>query len=617
MRGAAGTAGRRDSAVQRLAQASKVVCHALAGNRRAQLAKALVATENDWKTLAAEVPRTRTVAALASWRGSVDAVAARARYGDARLHAQRAPTGELARRLFDLLEQSRVEALASRDFPGMRYNLAALCHEKWSRAHPEGAIRGVGTGWIETFALLARVPLGAPFPEVAARAFETHWRSWMAPDVAAALESMRQVLDDPEQFARQSLQIVAAVIPAEDDRRAMLRSGASREQPEHNGAATAHTTRPTDDRSESSAARPAGQPTESAGEQHETRDAARARPPHDDRRYEVYTTQFDRISHAGELRDGATLERRRCELDRHAGEHLAGITRWAHRLQRRLLAMQLRSWQFDRDEGRLDAARLARVVTHPLEPLACKQESEIEFPDTVVGLLVDNSGSMRGAPIATAAACAEILGRVLERCGVKTEILGFTTRSWHGGHARRKWVADGCPPHPGRIADLQHVIYKSADEPWRRARPRLGLMLEGDLLKENIDGEALLWAADRLQRRMEPRRILIVISDGAPLDEATLAANGAEFLDRHLRAVIERIERFSPLELLAVGIGHDVTAYYRRAVTLDSAAQLGEALVTQLIDLLASPRRQSRQRPKWTQNIAREARGTPERQEGM
>lgn len=587
---------RRASGAQKLAQASRVVCRALAGSRGGRGVGA-TALELDWKLPTAEVPSAPTPLLLASWRGRVDAIAARARYGDPASHSRLAPIGEASRKLFDLLEQNRVEALASREFPGMRNNLAALCHEKWSRARPEGAIRGVGTGYIETFALIARVPLGAPLPEIAFREIDPQWRSWMAPQVAESLETLGRLIEDPEKFARQSLHIVAFVVSS-DTARQPTPSGDARKQPDDIVSRPTQAAQPGSDRGESSVLQSAGagQHSESAHGREEAADAARNQLSHVDPWYDVYTREFDRVAAASDLRDADTLDRRRRELDRHKGTHLADITRWAHRLQRRLLALQLRSWIFDRDEGLVDAARLARVVTRPLEPLAYKEESQIEFPDTLVSLLVDNSGSMRGASIANAAACAEILGRVLERCGVSTEILGFTTGSWNGGRARRKWAAAGCPPRPGRIADLLHVIYKSADEPWRRARRKLGLMLEDDLLKENIDGEALLWAADRLQRRVESRRILIVISDGAPLDEATLAANGVEFLDRHLRAVIERLDHSSALELLAIGIGHDVTTYYRRAVNLGSVEAMGEALVVQLIALLAAPMRRTRQR---------------------
>lgn len=580
----------RGAPSQRLAQASQVLCHALARADRTQASRPIFVRQGKLAMLLAEPPHARSSAALASWRGRVDAVAARARYSDPRVHAAWKPTGELAGQLFELLEQNRVEALASRDFPGMRSNLAALYHERWDRARPEGAIRGVGTGWVETLALLARLPLGAPLPDMAARVLEKQWQSWMKPGAAAALRTMAGLLHEQERYARQSLQIISTEIQSDEEQHS-IRPDEPRERPEQTEPSQLHAPPLRVDEGELSTVRRA-----ESGGHHSEADGKGPEVSHDQPSYRAYTTQFDRVSQAADLCDGTTLERRRHELDQQASATLKAITRWAHRLQRRLLALQLRSWQFDCDEGLLDASRLVRIATRPLEPLAYKQETDSEFPDTIVSLLVDNSGSMRGAPIRMAAACAEVLGRVLERCGVKTEVLGFTTQSWDGGKARRKWAADGCPPHPGRVADLQHVIYKSADEPWRRARRQLGLMLDDDLLKENIDGEALLWATERLRQRIEPRRILIVISDGAPLDEATLAANGPEFLDRHLRSVVEWLERCAPLELLAIGIGHDVNAYYARAVKLDSLEQLGEALVMQLSDLLARPQRRSIQK---------------------
>jgi cobaltochelatase CobT len=301
--------------------------------------------------------------------------------------------------------------------------------------------------------------------------------------------------------------------------------------------------------------------------------------------YAVFTSAFDQVASASELADAATLQRLRRQLDQHVGQFGARVMRCARQLQRHLLAMQMRSWEFDRDQGVLDAARLTRVITHPLEPLAYMQEAQLRFPDTVVTLLLDNSGSMRGLPIANAAMCAELLGRALERCGVKTEILGFTTRSWGGGRARAQWLTAGRPVHPGRISELLHVVYKSADEPWRRARSCLGLMLDDGLLKENMDGEALLWAHQRLLRRPERRRILLVISDGAPRDDATLEANDAGYLERHLHTVIDGIEARAAVELAAIGIGHDVTRYYRRAITLPGVNVLGEAMAAQLVSL--------------------------------
>jgi len=314
------------------------------------------------------------------------------------------------------------------------------------------------------------------------------------------------------------------------------------------------------------------------------------RPPYDqsNRRlppYHAFVEEFDEVVEAGELSEPDELTRLRGHLDQQLSSMQGVITRLANRLQRRLMAKQLRSWEFDLDEGILDTARLARVVTSPTYPLSYKQEKETTFRDTVVTLLIDNSGSMRGRPISVAAMSTDILARTLERCAVKVEILGFTTRAWKGGCAREKWLADGKPSNPGRLNELRHIVYKAADTPWRRARKNLGLMLREGLLKENIDGEALLWAHQRLLVRHEQRRILMVISDGAPVDDSTLSVNAGNYLDRHLREVIQWIEVASPVELLAIGIGHDVTRYYRRAVTIVDAEQLGGAMTDKLAEL--------------------------------
>src|SRR5438132_1418322 len=305
--------------------------------------------------------------------------------------------------------------------------------------------------------------------------------------------------------------------------------------------------------------------------------------------YKAFTTRFDEIVEADELCDEEELGRLRAYLDQQmAGLHNV-VTRLANRLQRRLLAQQARSWEFDQEEGLLDAARLARVVVNPRHALSFKIERDTEFRDTIVSLLIDNSGSMRGRPIAIAAICADILARTLERCGVATEILGFTTRGWKGGQSREAWLASGRPPSPGRLNDLRHVIYKRGDEPYRRARRNLGLMMREGLLKENIDGEALLWAHNRLIARPEERRILMVISDGAPVDDSTASANGGSYLERHLRQVIEWIERRSTVELIAIGTGHDVPSDSERPVTIMDADQLAGAMVDQLARLFETP----------------------------
>ncbi|HEX8263184.1 MAG TPA: cobaltochelatase subunit CobT, partial [Allosphingosinicella sp.] len=310
-------------------------------------------------------------------------------------------------------------------------------------------------------------------------------------------------------------------------------------------------------------------------------------PPQFD--YRVFTSKYDEVIEAAELCDEAELGRLRAYLDQQLTHLQGAVTKLANRLQRRLMAQQSRSWDFDQEEGLLDAARLARVVVNPAHSLSYKVERETEFRDTVVSLLIDNSGSMRGRPISIAAISADILARTLERCGVKVEILGFTTRAWKGGQSRETWLSQGRPPAPGRLNDLRHIVYKAADEPWRRARRNLGLMMREGLLKENIDGEALLWAHNRLIARSEERRILMVISDGAPVDDSTLSVNSGTYLERHLRQVIGWIEARSPVELAAIGIGHDVTRYYERAVTIMDAEQLGGTLVEQLAALFDKP----------------------------
>jgi cobaltochelatase CobT len=301
--------------------------------------------------------------------------------------------------------------------------------------------------------------------------------------------------------------------------------------------------------------------------------------------YRAFTRQFDEEVSADALCDPEELSRLRQQLDQQLQHLHAVVAKLANRLQRRLLAQQTRAWEFDLEEGMLDSARLSRIIVDPLLALTYKRERDTDFRDTVVTLLIDNSGSMRGRPITVAAMCGDILARTLERCAVKVEVLGFTTRAWKGGQSRESWVAAGKPALPGRLNDLRHIIYKAADTPWRRARKNLGLMLREGLLKENIDGEALLWAYRRLLARPEHRRILMVISDGAPVDDSTLSVNSGNYLERHLRDVIRDIEARELVELIAIGIGHDVTRYYRRAVTIVDAEELGGTMMRKLTEL--------------------------------
>ena len=525
-----------------------------------------------------ELPAVLSPDTLAVARGEVDAVALRLRYCDETVYADHRPEQATARFVYSLLEQVRVEALGSRRMLGVRKDLAALQRSIHSArikdSSPEPAF-----GEIDALLQFVRARLQAPLPSEMTASDKS--RSPLDAEVIGRIDALVPLLDDQAAFALQTRTLIDALDLA------------------GNGAPNIERDRPTAAEQDSSTHRTVsddpkstewdplrGPRTRRARESALDPRSKRNGESGDVAPYHNYTSEFDSIVRPENVCDAEELSELRRLLDDAIPAGLYTTTRLAHRLQRHLIAQQMRSWTFDLEEGLLDSGRLSRVVADPLEPLAFKQESESAFLDTVVTLLIDNSGSMRGQPIFMAAACAEIMGRTLERCGVKSEILGFTTASWRGGRAREAWAADKRPENPGRLSELKHIIYKSADVPWRRARRNLGFMLRPELLKENIDGEALLWAHDRLLARPERRRILMVISDGAPFDDATLAANDERYLDRHLRLVIDWIERRSPVQLMAIGIGHDVTNYYRLACTVSEPDDLGETMIGQLTALL-------------------------------
>jgi len=550
---------------------------------------------------------------VAEARGAADSVALRLRHHDARLHARLAPADADARAVFDALETARIEALGAKAMGGVRDNLARLTE---ARVRGDAIVRARTAEEVPlstAVGLLARERLTGQAPPAAAQPGLKLITSWIEDKAGAELDALALTLDDQAAFAKLSRRLLEdlELAAAEDLTEDQPEEGGDEAEGEQGGGDDAD--REGDDSTpaggdvemrgedaedgesdqDSSAEMELGEDETSAGDElsdsifaHAGRRNWDLAPETD---YKVYTTRFDEIVEAGELCDEEELGRLRAYLDQQMAGLQTVVTRLANRLQRRLLAQQARSWDFDQEEGLLDAARLARVVVNPRHALSFKIERDTEFKDTIVSLLIDNSGSMRGRPIAIAAICADILARTLERCGVQTEILGFTTRGWKGGQSREAWLADGRPASPGRLNDLRHIVYKRADEPYRRARRHLGLMMREGLLKENIDGEALLWAHNRLIARPEERRILMVISDGAPVDDSTASANGGSYLERHLRQVIEWIEKRSTVELIAIGIGHDVTRYYERAVTIMDADQLAGAMVEQLARLFESP----------------------------
>ena len=549
---------------------------------------------------------------VAEARGAADSAALRLRHHDPRLHARSAPVDIDARAVFDALETARVEALGARAMGGVRNNLRHLSE---ARVRSDAIVRARDAEEVPlstAVGLIARERLTGEAPPAAAAAGLKLVAPWIEEKAAAELDALALTLDDQAAFAKLSrrlledLELAAAEEPldeepdeagddAEGDEGGSDDSAEQGEDETPGGGDVEMRGEETEDQNsegDSGQEMEAGEDESASGDEiSESLFAAPGRrnwdlsPPTD---YKAFTTRFDEIVGAEELCDEEELGRLRAYLDQQMGGLSHVVTRLANRLQRRLLAQQARSWDFDQEEGLLDAARLARVVVNPRHALSFKVERETEFKDTIVSLLIDNSGSMRGRPIAIAAICADILARTLERCGVQTEILGFTTRGWKGGQSRESWLSAGRPPNPGRLNDLRHIVYKRGDEPYRHARRSLGLMMREGLLKENIDGEALLWAHNRLIARPEERRILMVISDGAPVDDSTASANGGTYLERHLRQVIEWIEKRSTVELIAIGIGHDVTRYYQRAVTIMDAEQLAGAMVEQLARLFDS-----------------------------
>lgn len=555
-------------------------------------------------------------------RGTADALALNRRYHNGQTHARYAPQGEMARELYEAMETARCEAVGARDMPGTAGNIdVKIKHDALRKGYDQA--KQASDIPLATAAgyLVRHLATGRPLPAGADNAMEL-WRGFIENSAGDTLENLGDKLDDQANFARFARQMISDLgygdqlgddpDSMDDDREDEAEEGSEEEQdPDSTGQ---------DDQDEEEAE---GSPEQSQEEQQDQSQAQVSMDEADDQdlgdeaempegdapmeppapqpvsdadpNYLVYKDTHDEIIGAEDLADPVELERLRAYLDQQLEPLKGAVSRLANKLQRRLQAQQNRSWEFDLEEGTLDAGRLARVVASPTTPLSFKVEKDTEFRDTCVTLLLDNSGSMRGRPISIAAICADVLARTLERCNVKVEILGFTTRAWKGGQAREAWLNDGRPVQPGRLNDLRHIIYKSADAPWRRTRENLGLMMKEGLLKENIDGEALEWAHRRMMARNEARKILMVISDGAPVDDSTLSVNPANYLEKHLRDVIAMVERRKAVELLAIGIGHDVTRYYDRAVTITDVDQLAGAMTEQLAALFDSdPRKRAR-----------------------
>ncbi|QQG35632.1 MAG: cobaltochelatase subunit CobT [Micavibrio aeruginosavorus] len=551
-------------------------------------------------------------------RGDADAKALRLQHHDPVWHNRNTMMDLTAQAVMDALEQARCEAIGATQMRGVAQNLNAALEEKCHRLGYQNIDNREQTNMADALHVMARLALTGEAVPPSAQELVAQWTPWVKDHLGVeGFAALAPYLNDQKSFSRQARMMIEQM---EMDSHEEPQEGNGQEeepdartQPNPNDGSEENAQQ--DEKPESlggSEGVEAAEDTEDTGEasqsgsedlsdsevQSDTEGESAGMPQHKrpegyiagpDKRYHIFTSQFDETVRAEDLADPEELDRLRTMLDQQLVHLQSVITKLANRLQRKLMAQQTRSWIFDLEEGMLDSARLARIVANPTVPLSFKQERQTEFRDTIVTLLIDNSGSMRGRPIAIAAMCTDILARTLERCGVKVEILGFTTRAWKGGKSRDSWIQAGRPPLPGRLNDLRHIIYKAADTPWRRTRKNLGLMLKEGLLKENIDGEALVWAHNRLAARPEQRKILMVISDGAPVDDSTLSVNPSNILELDLRHVIAWIESVSDVELTAIGIGHDVTRYYRRAVTIADADELASALTTRLTELFEQP----------------------------
>ena len=543
-------------------------------------------------------------------RGEADKIALWIKYHNPNLDKEFAPKGSLQKEIYDSAEYARVEALGSIYMPGVSSNIDAKINHEYKKNKLPLPGDNNDSALAQVMHLLIREKLTGRKSPPDINEILNIWRPWITSRIGNSLNELSSIISDQKAFAQEIQKVINNLEDTlsdsnsseDEDNDNNDDNNENEEENENQQSALGEESseRSGEEEEDSEQGDSEGVDESDDGEFGETDSEMPGNPstfkPTNEQEnqisYKIFTTQFDEVVSAQELCDFEELKRLRTQLDRQLESLQGVVSKLANRLQRKLLAKQNRSWEFDLEEGILDAGRLSRVVTQPLYPLSYKVETDVNFRDTVVTLLIDNSGSMRGRPITIAALSADILSRTLERCAVKVEVLGFTTKAWKGGQTREKWQQEGRANNPGRLNDLRHIIYKAAEEPWRRARNNLGLMLREGILKENIDGEALDWAHKRLLSRYEERRILMVISDGAPVDDSTLSANSGNYLESHLRNVINYIENKSPVELLAIGIGHDVTRYYSKAVTLTDAEQLGGAVTEQLANLFEEKRPQ-------------------------
>ncbi len=599
---------RKEPPAEPFKRALGMACRAIAGDKEMLVGFGAGKPDIDGHAMhlpePSRLPSPREIAVIRGW---ADSLSLHAAMHDRRVHRRIAPEAGAARNVFEAVERARIEALGSRQMSGMAQNLTAKVEEQYSHARFQAVKDRSDAPLEDALALLVREKLTGLAPPDNAKRLVDLWRPFVEERSGKAFEKLESLAHDQAAFGRTMRDLLRQLDLAEELAEGESEEGeeSSEDQSEAGEEESEAQEEGGEGDSEQSEERMSeaqdGEFDEAADQMDSEQFDADGEEDFDANEpwrpnynvldnpeafgYKIFSKAHDEEITAEDLSTPDELERLRAFLDKELRALSSAVARLANKLQRRLMAQQNRAWDFDLEEGQLDAGRLTRIITDPMHPLSFKHERDTQFRDTVVTLLLDNSGSMRGRPIMVAACCADILARTLERCGVKVEILGFTTKAWKGGQAREAWLAAGKPPTPGRLNDLRHIIYKTADAPWRRAKRNLALMMREGLLKENIDGEAVAWAHSRILGRPENRRILMVISDGAPVDDSTLSVNSGSYLEQHLRQVIEEIETKSPVELIAIGIGHDVTRYYRRAVTINDPTELAGAMTDKLVEL--------------------------------
>ena len=562
-------------------------------------------TSSEEKIFLPEINNVFDLDNIASIRGAADNEALIYKYRNNDTYTEFLPNKEKNKKIYESLENTRIQILGSKYMRGVKSNLLSLyeknCNEKnysnitsQSDLEIEHALEIYLKKKIDTNIV----------PKSASHAL-SYWSKWLDSKVGTSIDDLLENVDNQEKFAKLANKLISDLKlydtnenkdESEDDNKGQQTEELDNPDIDETESQSSMSDDDMENTEEEVQSEESELPVDENNEEMQDLEddgSENVKPQYKENKsvetilseYMVYSNKYDEIITAQDLCEDEELNRLRKYLDQQLKSFQTIISRLANRLQRKLLAKQNRSWEFNIEEGLLDTSRLTRVITDPFYSLSFKKEKDTDFKDTVVSLLIDNSGSMRGRPITVAAMSADILARTLEKCGVKVEILGFTTKAWKGGKSRESWMQNNKPPSPGRLNDLRHIIYKAADEPWRRSKKNLGLMMREGLLKENIDGEALLWAHKRLQNRYEARKILMVISDGAPVDDSTLSVNSGNYLEKHLRGAINWIENKSDVQLLAVGIGHDVTRYYKKAVTIVDAEQLADVMTEQQVDL--------------------------------